>query len=127
MSAKTQAGAASSREFVTLMIADQMFGVAVTAIHEVFQPQGVSPVPLAEPAAPPMAVGIEKNGESYGILVDSVDEVLKLPDSACEPAPVNLDPRWAAVAMGVYRLDGRLLIALDVERLLDFGPQALAA
>jgi purine-binding chemotaxis protein CheW len=157
MSAKTQAGAASSREFVTLMIADQMFGVAVTAIHEVFQPQGVSPVPLAQPeiagvlnlrgrivttvcarrrlglpsrqpgAAPPMAVGIEKNGESYGILVDSVDEVLNLPDSACEPPPVNLDPRWASVSLGVYRLEGKLLIVLDVERLLDLGAHALAA
>ncbi len=142
---------AGEREFVTLKIADQLFGVEVTEINEVFQPQGATPVPLARPeitgvlnlrgrivttvcarrrlgrpprdagAPPPMAVGVERNGESYGVLVDSVEEVLKLPASAYEAAPANLDPRWAAVSLGVYRLDGRLLMALDVERLLDLG------
>jgi purine-binding chemotaxis protein CheW len=151
------ATAAIEREFVTLRIADQLFGVEVTEINEVFQPQGATPVPLARPeiagvlnlrgrivttvcarrrlglaprgpdAPPPMAVGIERNGESYGVLVDSVEEVLKLPESAYEAAPANLDPRWAAVSLGVYRLDGRLLMALDVERLLDLGPPAVAA
>jgi len=149
--------ASGGREFVTFNIAGQLFGVKVTAIHEVFQPQGVSPVPLAKPeiagvlnlrgrivtvvcarrrlglpprepgSPPPMAVGVDKGGESYGLLVDAVDEVLNLPDSACEPPPVNLDPRWASVSLGVYRLEGKLLIVLDVERLLDLGAHALAA
>ena len=147
----------AEREFVTLRIADQLFGVEVTEINEVFQPQGSTPVPLARAeiagvlnlrgrivttvcarqrlglppraadAPPPMAVGMERNGESYGVLVDSVEEVLKLPESAYEAAPANLDPRWAAVSLGVYRLDGRLLMALDVERLLDLGPPAVVA
>ena len=145
------------RDFVTFRIADQLFGVEVTHIHEVFQPQGLSPVPLAKPeiagvlnlrgrivtvvcarrrlgladppqdAPPPMAIGIERNGESYGVLVDAVDEVLRLPESAYEASPANLDPRWAFVSRGVYRLDGGLLVALDVERLLDLRPQAAAA
>ena len=156
MSAKAET-ASGDREFVTVRIADQLFGVEVTAIHEVFQPRGLSPVPLARPeiagvlnlrgrivtavcarrrlglperapgSPPPMAVGIDQNGESYGILVDAVDEVLKLPASAYEAAPVNLDPRWASVSRGVYRLEGELLIALDVERLLDQKPEAVAA
>jgi purine-binding chemotaxis protein CheW len=156
MSAKSDPAVSGDREFVSFRIAGQLFGVEVTAIHEVFRPQAVSPVPLAKPeiagvlnlrgrivtvicarrrlglpprpegSPPPMAVGVEKKGESYGILVDSVDEVLKLPASACEAAPANLDPRWAEVSQGVYRLDGRLLIALDVERLLDLGLQAAA-
>ena len=155
---KTSTSAAPrEREFVTFRIADQLFGVEVTAIHEVFRPRGVSPVPLAKPeiagvlnlrgrivttvcarrrlrlpereagAPPPMAVGIDRQGESYGVLVDAVDEVLKLPDSAFEATPVNLDPRWAAVSQGVYRLDGKLLIALDVERLLDLESASASA
>ena len=156
MTSKPQNDAAGEREFVTLTIADQLFGVEVTDIHDVFRPQSLTAVPLAKPeiagvlnlrgrivttvcarrrlalpprpegAPPPMAVGVDKNGESYGILVDSVDEVLRLPASAYESAPVNLDPRWAQVSRGVYRLDGKLLVALDVERLLDLGMQAAA-
>jgi purine-binding chemotaxis protein CheW len=157
MSAKTGTASAGEREFVTVRIGEQLFGVEVTHIHEVFQPQAVSPVPLAKPeiagvlnlrgrivttvcarrrlglpprpegSRAPMAVGIDKNGESYGILVDAVDEVMKLSDKDYEDAPVNMDPRWASVSRGVYRLDGRLLVALDVERLLDLGPQSAAA
>ena len=42
-------------------------------------------------ASAAMAVGIELRGESYGLLIDSVGEVLKLDDNAREPNPVNLD------------------------------------
>jgi purine-binding chemotaxis protein CheW len=149
-------GGSGEREFVTLKIADQLFGVEVTAIHDVFQPQAITLVPLAQReiagvlnlrgrivtavcarrrlglperpngAPPPMAVGVEKDGDSYALLVDSVDEVLKLADSAYEALPVNLDPRWAHVSRGIYRVDGGLLLALDLERLLDLGTQAAA-
>ena len=49
-----------------------------------------------------MAVGVESAGESYGLLVDSVGEVLKLDDTAREANPVNLDPRLAQVSAGIY-------------------------
>jgi purine-binding chemotaxis protein CheW len=154
MTISSQAHGSGEREFVTLKIADQLFGVEVTEIHDVFQPQSITQVPLAQrevagvlnlrgrivttvcarrrlglperpaSAPPPMAVGVEKDGDSYGLLVDSVDEVLKLADSAYEAVPANLDPRWASVSRGIYRVDGGLLVALDVERLLDLGVQA---
>ena len=38
-----------------------------------------------------MAVGIDCDGESYGLVIDSVGEVLKLRDDSREPVPVNLD------------------------------------
>ena len=38
-----------------------------------------------------MAVGIDCNGESYGLVIDSVGEVLKLAAETREPMPVNLD------------------------------------
>lgn len=149
-------GGPGEREFVTLRIADQLFGVEVTDIHDVFQPQAITLVPLAQRevagvlnlrgrivttvcarrrlglperppgSPPPMAVGVEMNGDSYGLLVDSVDEVMKLSDNAYEAVPVNLDARWAHVSRGIYRVDGGLLVALDVERLLDLGTQAAA-
>jgi purine-binding chemotaxis protein CheW len=74
-----------------------------------------------------MAIGIEIKGESYGLLVDAVGEVLKLADSACEPKPANLDPRLARIAAGVVRLEGQLLVVLDVDRVLDMKSAAIAA
>ena len=68
-----------------------------------------------------MAIGVEQRGESYGLLVDSVGEVLKLDDAAREPNPINLDPRLARVSAGIYRLDGQLLMVVDVERVLEIG------
>jgi purine-binding chemotaxis protein CheW len=74
-----------------------------------------------------MAVGVESRGESYGLLIDSIGEVLKLDDMACEPNPSNLDPRLAGVSTGIYRLDGQLLMILDVDRVLDIEMKAAAA
>jgi hypothetical protein len=54
---------------------------------------------------PSMAVGIELKGESYGLLIDSVGEVLKLADNTREPNPVNLDLHLARVSAGVHRLE----------------------
>jgi purine-binding chemotaxis protein CheW len=76
---------------------------------------------------PCLAVGIEHKGESYGLLIDQIGEVLKLPAAGRESNPVNLDPRLARVSAGVHRLDGRLLVVLDVERVLDVATNAQAA
>ena len=94
--------AGTTREFVTVFIAGQMFGMAVNDIHDVFAPQSITPVPLSikevagvlnlrgrivtaidtrarlglqasnDGDRPRMAVGIEKGGESYGLVIDSV-------------------------------------------------------
>jgi purine-binding chemotaxis protein CheW len=74
-----------------------------------------------------MAVGIEHRGESYGLLIDTVGEVLKVAAASRDPNPVNLDPRWAQVADGVAQLEGRLMVVLDVERVLEIRSPELAA
>jgi purine-binding chemotaxis protein CheW len=84
-------------------------------------------LPPREDARPPMAVGIELRGESYGLLIDTVGEVMKLNDGTREANPVNLDTRLARVSAGVHRLDGQLLVILDVDRVLDTGSDAMAA
>ncbi len=54
-------------------------------------------------------------------------EVLKLDEAGREPNPVNLDERLAAVSAGIYRLEGQLLVVVDVDRVLDLGVRAIAA
>jgi purine-binding chemotaxis protein CheW len=74
-----------------------------------------------------MAIGIEYKGESYGLLIDVIGEVLNLPSSGREGNPVNLEPQLARVSAGVHRLEDRLLVVLDIDRVLDLGQQAEAA
>ena len=143
-------------EFVTVMIGNHLFGLPISRVQDVFVPDRLTRVPLAPPEVagilnlrgrvvtaiemrtrldlgtrqagqPVMAIGIELKGESYGLLVDSVGEVMQLPNRACEAKPANLDARIARVAAGIYRLEGQLMIVLDVDRVLDIKPSAVAA
>lgn len=84
-------------------------------------------LPPRQEGAAQMAIGIELGAESFGLLVDALGEVLKLPDGEREPNPVNLDRKLARVSAGVYRLDGQLLVVLDVDRVLDLGTEVAAA
>jgi purine-binding chemotaxis protein CheW len=107
-------------------------GRIVTAIHlsarlDLSGGKASTPKASAPKASAPMAIGIEFQSESFGLLVDSVGEVLKLADGDREPNPINLDRSLARVSTGVFRLDGQLLVVLDVDRLLDLGAEAVAA
>jgi len=143
-------------EYVTFITAGQMFGLPIERVQDVFKPTNITRVPLAAPEiagvlnlrgrivtairlgnrldlespveqAAPMAIGIECGNESFGLLVDAVGEVLKLPDGEREANPINLDRKLARVSAGVFRLDGQLLVVLDVDRVLDLEAEAAAA
>jgi purine-binding chemotaxis protein CheW len=143
-------------EYVTAMIGGQLFGLPILRVQDVFMPERLTRVPLAPPEiagvlnlrgrivtlvdmrcrlglgqreddGSPMAIGVESRAESYGLLIDSVGEVLKLDDAKREPNPINLDPRLARVSAGIHRLDGQLLIVVDVDRVLEIGAKAMAA
>ena len=64
---------------------------------------------------------------SYGLLIDQIGEVLRLSDDGREENPVNLDPRMAKLAGGVHRLDGQLMVVLDVDRVLELMPRTANA
>jgi purine-binding chemotaxis protein CheW len=143
-------------EYVTAVIDGQLFGLPIARVQDVFVPARLTRVPLAPfevagvlnlrgriitvidmrrrlglPARPTaasdMAIGIERGGEAYGLLVDSVGEVMRISDAIRTANPVNLDPHLAAVSAGVYRLEGELLIVLDVDRVLAFDTATKAA
>lgn len=149
------ASAGDTIQFVTVVIGGQLFGLPISQVHDVFVPESVTRVPLAAPEVagvlnlrgrivtaidmrrrlhlPPrkdgqmMAVGIEHKGESYGLVIDTVGEVLNLSADSREPNPTNLDKRWAEISGGVHRLDGKLMIILDVERLLGAMVEPMVA
>ena len=143
-------------EYVTATVGDQLFGLPIGRVQDVFVLDRMTRVPLAVPeiagvlnlrgrivtaidmrrrlgltepneARSRMAIGIECKGESYGLLIDAIGEVLNLSSNSRENNPVNLDARLARVSAGVHRLEDRLLVVLDVDRVLELGPQAVAA
>jgi len=156
MASGTDSAADALTEYVTVTIGDHLFGLPIFRVQDVFVPDRLTRVPLAPPEvagilnlrgrvvtaidmrsrldlgsrpkdAAVMAIGIETKGESYGLLVDAVGEVMALRNSACEAKPANLDPRLSRVAAGVYRLEGQLMVVLDVDRVLELKGGAMAA
>jgi purine-binding chemotaxis protein CheW len=63
-------------------------------------------------------VVVSVQGKLVGFIVDSVVEVLRVPKSAIEPPPNIGSAAGAEFAQGVGRIDDRLLIVLDLNRLL---------
>lgn len=142
-------------EYVTVMVGGQLFGLPIGRVQDVFVLSQMTRVPLApddiagivnlrgrivtaiemrhrlglgkREQAAPLAVGIDCEAESYGLVIDDVGEVLKLGADTAEPVPVNLDDRLKRVASGIHRLETELLVVLDVDRLLDLKPAEMAA
>lgn len=137
------------RDFVTMTLADQLFGIPVLAVQDVLGAQRITQIPLAPAEVAgalnlrgrivtaidvrrrlgigprpkdmqPMNVVVEHEGELYSLIFDAVGEVMSLPADAYERNPATLDSRWRDVAGGIYRLPGKLLVVLDVARLLEF-------
>ena len=77
-------------------------------------------LPERDAEASSMGVVVEHDGELYSFLIDSVGEVLNVPADRYERNPATLDSRWREVSAGIYRLDDRLLVVMDVARMLDF-------
>jgi purine-binding chemotaxis protein CheW len=63
-------------------------------------------------------VVVEVRGTVLGFIVDSVSEVLRIPADTVEPPP-RLGKVEREYVSGVGKLDNRLLILLDVDRLLE--------
>jgi purine-binding chemotaxis protein CheW len=143
-------------EYVTVMVGDQIFGLPIDRVHDVFIASALTDVPLSpreivgllnlrgrvvtamclrrrlglpdgENDGRNMAIGLEHQGESYGLLVDQVGEVMKLSADTHEANPVHMDPRWVKLSRGVHRLDEKLLIILDVDAVLSLEVQSQAA
>lgn len=69
---------------------------------------------------------VEVKGTVVGFVVDSVSEVLRIPCDAVEPPPRLARAEYELVS-GVGKLDNRLLLLLDVDRLMSETEQAACA
>lgn len=142
--------------YVTVEIGDQIFGIAIGRVREVFSPERLTRIPLApreiagvlnlrgrivtaidmrsqlgmRPLADgqkSMAIGVDHRGEAFALMVDRPGDVVDLDAGVLEPPPATLDPRWASLVQGVFRLKDRLLLILDVDRALASSAEPVAA
>jgi purine-binding chemotaxis protein CheW len=76
---------------------------------------------VSEVTAETRSVVIEIEGQTAGIIVDEVSEVLKIQTDNIEAPPAVIGGVTAAYLTGVGKIDDRLLIILDVDKILSEG------
>ena len=134
---------------VTFELDGRLYGVDVNSVQEVLRGQTRTRVPLAPTsvaglinlrgqvlaamdlreqlglpprsadAAEPMMVVIRVDGEPIALLVDRIGAVVDVNDDSFEAPPDTLTGPTRELIRGAYKLEGELLLALDVERAVD--------
>jgi purine-binding chemotaxis protein CheW len=87
----------------------------ILAVVEIRTRMGLSPAELT-PKSRVVVVGVHER--TLGILVDSVSQVVKVPAKTVAPAPEEVLSSTADYITGVARWNSRLIILLDLEKLL---------
>lgn len=136
------------REYLTVTVYGQLFGISVMAVNDVLGQQRMTRALLAPPAVAgimnlrgrivtaidmrrcldlpnrdaddkSMSVVVERGGELFSLIIDTVGDVILLDPEKFEDMPVTLDERWRSVGIGIYKLETDILVLLDITKLLE--------
>ena len=139
--------ASHQKDFLTININGQMFGIPILQVQDVLGEVKVTRIPLAPPQVMGslnlrgrivtaidvrkclglnplensdrrMSVVVTHEDELYSLIIDNVGDVLTLQDKEYEQTPATLDISWKTISLGVYRLNDQILVILDVPKLL---------
>lgn len=134
-------------QVVVLELAGEAYGVEIGRVQEIIRMQPVTRVPNGPPCfegvtnlrgrvipvldlrkrfglepTPPTRrsriVVAELGQHTVGLVVDAVSEVLRVPASAVEPPSALVTTADSAYLRGVAKLDERLVLLLDLARIL---------
>ena len=134
-----------AKEFCTFRLQELLFGIEVEKVQEVLRHHVMTPVPLApsvfsglinlrgqivtavdlrlrlglEPRAadaPPMNMVVRCEDGVVSLLVDEIGDVVEVKQEQFEPCPDTLQGEARLLIEGVYKLTGRLLHVLSLER-----------
>lgn len=140
-------------QLVTFSIGDEEFGVEILKVQEIIRMLEITKVPKAPPFVEGVInlrgkvipiidlrkrfglasrdhdkntriIVINIHSMIVGFVVDSVSEVLRLPLNTVEPPPPVVAGLDSDYISGVGKLEDRLLIMLDLDRLLSNEEQA---
>ena len=130
----------------TFWVDDLLLAVDVNRIQEVLHSQRITPVPLADPAVMGLLnlrgqivtaidarcrlglperdtndnashLIIESGGAPMSLVVDREGDVVNLRDDALE-VPQTVDPAVRSLVTGVHKLDGALVLVVDIDHML---------
>ncbi len=136
-----------TRAFCTLIVDDQLFGVDVLSIQEIIGDQRITPVPLAprtvvgllnlrgeiipaislrrslelaeaDPGSPRTHVVLCTPAGTSSLIVDGIGDVVDVDETAYEAPPDTLTGPAKELVRAVHKLDGHLLLELDIEKAL---------
>lgn len=145
-----------SSQIVTFKLAAEEYGVDITKVQEIILLGDITRVPevpefiegvinLRGNVIPIVDLRkrfrlkqIDRNEETriivvnvkskvIGIVVDAVNEVLRIGQSEIEPPPATISGVGKEYLKGLVKLDKRLLILLDIESILTLEDATLAA
>ncbi|WP_336030502.1 chemotaxis protein CheW [Geodermatophilus sp. FMUSA9-8] len=136
---------ATSGQLATFRLDGDLYGVEVEHVQEVLRSQKLTRVPLAPPAVAGLinlrgqvvtaielrerlgrrprsadtdavVIVVRLHGEAVSLLVDSIADVVDVDATDFEAPPDTLDGQARELIRGAYKLDGQLLLALDVQK-----------
>lgn len=136
------------RQYSTFCIDKLFFGIEVLKVQEVLRYLEMTSVPLApdvieglinlrgqivtavdmrrrlglpkrKEGETPMNMVVRSEEGAVSLLVDEIGDVLQVPADSYEPPPDNMPREQREIIDGVYKLDGRLLLVLNSERVLQ--------
>lgn len=133
-----------TNQYATFWLGSGLYGIEVERVREVLRTQDITKVPLApatvaglinlrgqvvttidlrerlrleaaDAEAQRMLVVVLVAGESTAFLVDRIGGVVDVSDEQFEPPPDTLQGLARELVVGAYKLDGQLLLGLDVD------------
>ena len=143
----------ADQQFVLFQLTSASYGVAIASVQKIIRLPGLTQVPQALPhvvgitnlrgsivlvldlrqrcglaASVPTAatrvVVVRQGSHRLGLIVDSVDEVTTLPADSVEPvAALVHDGRAGQLLLGVARLQDRLVLLLDLAKVVAQGAE----
>lgn len=145
----TPGGNSSVQQYATFYIDGMFYGVEVLRVQEILRPQRMTRVPrapglvqglinlrgqivtaidmrrrlqLTERAAGQTSMNLVVRGEgrAVSLLVDEIGDVIEVNNETLEAPPPNFTDEQRRVITGIHKLDGSLLLVLDVDRILQF-------
>jgi purine-binding chemotaxis protein CheW len=140
--------AGRSRQYSTFSVDNLFFGIEVLKVQEVLRYLEMTCVPLAPDVIQglinlrgqivtavdmrrrlglnkrsadelPMNMVVRSEDGAVSLLVDEIGDVLEVDAASYEPVPESVPRKQRELIRGVYKLDGRMLLVLDTERVLQ--------
>lgn len=138
---------AQEEQVVVFQLMEQVYGVDINSVYEIIRMESITKIPrsphfvegvinLRGRIIPVIDLGlrfglgqnertqdsriiiVEVSGQTIGMIVDSVQEVLRIPVNTIEPPPPVVNGVDAAYLRGIAILEERLIILLDQNKIL---------